>query len=220
MRFIIAAMMILIGCTPQLETGVEEEIINEEDIVVEESLEDTQDTVIEEEPEEPEGSDIHGGSPANVTWSECNQRVGSHPCDFSLIDQFGDTFTLYDNFATVMVIDFSTMWCSVCKNIAPDVQDFQDEYGPNGFLWVTVLIDNATGGEPTLEDIENWADTYGIETSPVLVGSRDMVDLTAQNGYPITSWPTLVVIDRDMNLAYGINGWNESVIRGWVEDTL
>ena len=33
---------------------------------------------------------------------------------------------------------------------------------------------------------------------------------------PITSWPTLVVIDQNMVLQYGINGWNEATVSGWV----
>ena len=47
-----------------------------------------------------------------------------------------------------------------------------------------------------------------------------MVDLTAQEGYPITSWPTLVVIDQNMVLRQGLNGWNENIITGWVEELL
>jgi thiol-disulfide isomerase/thioredoxin len=167
------------------------------------------------------GSLIHGGNPAVVTWTDCNQWPGSHPCDFSLVDQYGDTFTLYDNYDTVMVLDFSTMWCSVCKSIAPDVQIYQDTYGSQGFLWVTVLIEDAQGDDPDETDIQDWATTYGIVDSPVLAGNReDFVDLTGMTGYPISVWPTLVVIDRGMVLYNGLNGWNENVILGWVEANL
>jgi hypothetical protein len=167
------------------------------------------------------GSSIHGGNPAVATWTDCDQWPGSHPCDFSLVDQYGDTFTLYDNYDTVMVLDFSTMWCSVCKSIAPDVQIHQDTYGPQGFLWVTILIEDAQGDDPDETDIQDWATTYGIVDSPVLAGNReDFVDLTGMTGYPISAWPTLVVIDREMVLYNGLNGWNENVILGWVEANL
>jgi hypothetical protein len=167
------------------------------------------------------GSSIHGGSPTPVTWTDCNQWPGSHPCDFSLTDQYGDTFTLYDNYDTVMVLDFSTMWCGVCKNIAGDVQTHQDTYGPQGFLWVTVLIEDAQGQELEEADIQDWATTYGIVDSPVLMGNReDFVDLSGMDGYPISAWPTLVVIDRGMVLTNGLNGWNEDVVFGWVNDAL
>jgi len=167
------------------------------------------------------GSSIHGGNPAPETWTNCDQWPGNHPCDFSLTDQYGDTFTLYDNYDTVMVLDFSTMWCSVCKNIAPLVQPHQDAYGPQGFLWVTVLIEDATGNDPDETDIQDWATTYGIVDSPVLAGNRaDFVDLTGIDGYPITAWPTMVVINREMVMVNGLNGWNEDTIIGWVEDSL
>jgi hypothetical protein len=166
-------------------------------------------------------STMHGGNPAPVTWTDCDQWPGSHPCDFSLTDQYGDTFTLYDNYDTVMVLDFSTIWCGVCKNIAGDVQAHQDAYGPQGFLWVTVLIEDAQGDDPDETDIQEWATNYGIIDSPVLAGNRaDFVDLTGMSGYPITAWPTLVVIDRGMVLTNGLNGWNEDTIFGWVEDAL
>ena len=33
-------------------------------------------------------------------------------------------------------------------------------------------------------------------------------------------WPTMVVIDREMVLLNGINGWNETTVRAWVESLL
>jgi hypothetical protein len=86
---------------------------------------------------------------------------------------------------------------------------------------VTVLIEDAQGNDPDETDIQDWATTYGIVDSPVLAGNRaDFVDLTGMTGYPISAWPTLVVIDRGMVLTNGLNGWNEDVILGWVEDAL
>ena len=223
--------LLIAGCSPTEEQkadvqtrtdepqgeAVDEEPAGDDDSAVDEEPAGDDDSAVDEEP----ASLIHGGSPPPVTWTDCNQWPGSHPCDFSLIDQYGDTFTLYDNYDTVMVLDFSTMWCSVCKNIAPLVQPHQDAYGPRGFLWVTVLVEDAQGNDPDEEDIQAWADTYGITSSPVLAGNRaDFVDLSGTTGYPISAWPTLVVIDRGMILVNGINGWNESVVMGWAEDAL
>ena len=57
---------------------------------------------------------------------------------------------------------------------------------------------------------------------PILAGSRDLIDVTdpLEDGYPITSWPTIVVIDQSMVLKHGINGWHESTVQGWVEGLL
>ena len=37
---------------------------------------------------------------------------------------------------------------------------------------------------------------------PVLGSDRNMIDYSAKTGYPITSWPTLVVIDKQMVLRH------------------
>ena len=205
------------------DSAVDSETGNDDDSAVDSETGDTEtgnddDSAVDSG---TEGSLIHGGNPTDVTWTDCNQWPGSHPCDFSLVDQYGDTFTLYDNYDTVIVLDFSTMWCSVCKNIAPDVQTHQDTYGSQGFLWVTVLIEDAAGNDPDEADIQEWVTTYGMVDSPVLIGNRaDFVDLTGMTGYPISAWPTFVVIDREMVLYNGLNGWNEAVILSWIEDVL
>lgn len=220
---LLSLLTVVLGCQPSLESSSES---NDDKPPAGEVTEDTvtdnddacaQDTSPEEpEPEEEPSRDW-------VTWTDCSQIPGDHPCDFTFVDQNGDNWSLYDNYPTVMVIDFSTMWCSVCKNIAPAVQGHVDDYVARGydFMWVTVLVEDATGDAPELSEIQDWANTYGMTTSPVLAGNRaDVVDLSAQSGYPITAWPTLVVIDNNMVLTQGINGWNEATVFGWVDEAL
>ena len=155
-----------------------------------------------------------------VTWEDCSHMVGDHPCDFTLKDQNGDDFSLYDNYGSVIVLDFSTMWCYYCKVAASTVQSVQDTYNSQGFLYVTILIEDASGDTVEQDEVTQWADAYGITTAPVLVGDRSMVDVTATTGYPITGWPTMVVINREMVLSHGINGWSEEAIISWIEEEL
>ena len=188
-------------------------------------IDDVNDTVdtIEDVTEDvlPPLSDMHGGSPADVTWDTCGAMVGEHPCDFSLLDQEGDIFQLYDNYGSVILLDFSAMWCGVCNNIADDSQSFTEEFGDQGFIWVTILIDGRDYGIPPTEgDIDFWCDQHGIEDAPVLAGDRSLVDLTATNGWPISSWPTLVIVNREMIISHGIHGWNEETIREWLGEVL
>ena len=154
------------------------------------------------------------------TWTECSQKPGDHPCNFSLVDQHGNSVELYDYYDKVIVIDLSSIWCVVCQNIATKGDELVALHGEENFIWITILIDGSIYGvPPTPEEIQSWVEAFNIQT-PVLSGDRTMIDLSAETGYPVTSWPTLVVINKDMVLVNGINGWNESVIRSWIEASL
>lgn len=155
-----------------------------------------------------------------ITWEECSQNIGDHPCDFSFYDQHGNEFSLYENYGTAMLIDFSTMWCGYCQVAASTAQPTQDKYGPDGFLYVTVLAEDYSGSEVDQSDVDLWINNFGITSAPVLLGDRSIVDPTAQNGYPISGWPTFVMIDKNMVLTHGVNGWSEELIIQWIEETL
>lgn len=176
---------------------------------------------VEEPPESTqESSEISDSSTRDwIDWETCGQKPGEHPCNFALQDQNSNTIELYQYYGKVIIIDFSAMWCGVCHNIATVGDDFVTDYGADNVIWLTILIDNTQGDPPSLEDLQLWADLFGIEL-PVLGGSRDMIDETATEGYPISSWPTIVVVNKEMMLYNGINGWNETTVRAWVESLL
>jgi hypothetical protein len=165
-----------------------------------------------------DGETEEGQSP--ITWTECGHQIGENPCDFSLIDSNGDTFNLYENYGDVLLIDFSTMWCYYCQVAATHTQSMQDQYGQYGFQYVTVLIEDNYGNTVEQSDLEYWVDTFEITTAPVLAGDRSLIDLTAENGYPISGWPTFVLINREMVLEYGVNGWSEEMVTSWVESAV
>ena len=72
---------------------------------------------------EPDASDTSNP----ITWTDCGGKVGDRPCDFTFVDQNGDEWNLYDNYGQVILLDFSTMWCSYCQISAMDVQNVQDQ---------------------------------------------------------------------------------------------
>ena len=154
-----------------------------------------------------------------ATWETCSQKPGDHPCDFTLQDQNSNEVQLYEQYGKVILLDFSTMWCGVCNNIAQTGETMVSDYGAEQFVWLTILVENTHGDNPTTEDLQRWAELYGL-SHPVLGADRSIIDLSAEDGYPISAWPTIVVIDREMTLYNGINGWNETVVRSWVESLL
>jgi len=154
-----------------------------------------------------------------VTWETCGHKPGDNPCNFELKNQHGEFVELYDFHEKVIVVDLSTMWCSVCQNIATKGDELMIDYGSDNVVWLTILVENTTGESPSVDDLSQWANSYGI-SAHVLAGDRSLVDLNAETGYPVTGWPTLVVIDQNMMLYNGVNGWSETLIRGWVEQLL
>ena len=154
-----------------------------------------------------------------LTWETCSQKPQDYPCNFQLVDQDGKEVELYDFYGKVIVVDLSTMWCGVCKSIASKGEELTADYGENNFVWLTILVEDETGLSPEVDDLQRWVESYGA-APPVLAGSRSLIDPNAETGYPVTGWPTLVVIDRNMVLTNGVNGWSESYIRTWVESNL
>lgn len=156
-----------------------------------------------------------------ATWETCAHNIDDNPCNFQLMDQNGEQTDLYKHYGKVILLDFSVMWCGPCNMIAPIADEWQMQYGEDNFVWITILIEDSAGGEVDLADLQQWVSSHGTVV-PVLAGSRDLIDLTdpLEDGYPITSWPTIVVIDKSMTLRHGINGWHEGTVQGWVEGLL
>ena len=165
-------------------------------------------------------SDIDSSSTVDIddrsweTWDECSQRVDDHPCNFSLLNQHGETVELYDFYGKIIIVDLSAMWCGPCSSMAYAADPIVHEYGAENVEWLTVIIDNEAGQPPTQEDVQRWADVHGL-TSHVLIGDRSFIatDSELKTGYPVSGWPTFVVIDQEMVLRYGVTGWSETILR-------
>tara|TARA_R110000824_G_scaffold32156_4_gene104002 strand:+ start:338 stop:961 length:624 start_codon:yes stop_codon:yes gene_type:complete len=148
--------------------------------------------------------------------------LGDKACNFTLYDQDENVWELYEHAGDVIVIDFSTSWCPPCQAAGYYTQQLQDDYSSQGVQIVTILIDGPTGGiAPTQEDINIWVADHGINTAPVLMGSRDlMFDPTAVNGYSIGAFPTYLYLDRNMNFYAAHAGFSDAYIREKIEEAL
>jgi len=145
-------------------------------------------------------------------WTEPDPLA--QPCNFQLIDQNGDYVELYDFEGDVILLDFSTMWCRVCKDVAEHVQEFHDKYDP--FSIITILTEDTSGNVPTVDQLEIWADEYGITTSPVLSGD-DAVLGTDPDVWNVIGTPSFFLIDKDFHLRIVHPGWNEDTITEEIE---
>ena len=156
----------------------------------------------------------------SINFEDCGYGVGDNPCNFSLTDQNNKEFNLWDHYGSAMVLDFSAMWCGYCRIAAGTVQEAQDRYTDQGFYYVTILVEDYNGSTVEQDDLQSWASAAGITTAPVLAADMSMMDPTGKAGWPVTSWPTFVVIDKEMTIYYGQRGWNEAAIEAAIQGAL
>ena len=177
------------------------------------------------------GAEDHTGShgiaehPADgvIGAPDCQQvDIGDKACNFRLLDQNRDVWSLYDHAGDIIVLDFSAVWCPPCQTAGYYAQSLQDAYADDGVQIVTILIDGATTGvEPTAAEVDSWVTGHNVTTAPVLQGSRDkMFDSAAIEGYALSGFPTYIYIGRDMKFYAGHVGFSEEYIRQTIEGAL
>ena len=157
--------------------------------------------------------------PSPITWDECGYKPGDHLCNFSLIDQNGDVFDLYENFGSPIVIDLSTGWCGYCQVAAQEVSAVQSKYAEHGLIYVTILIEDHTGGPVNTEYCENWATSFGIIDSPVLAGNREMIDYPDGNdGFLVGGWPAFLFLTPDLVIDSELRGYSSAYIDSGIQN--
>jgi len=151
---------------------------------------------------------------------DCSQWVGDTVCNLVLKDQDDEYWELYEHSGKPIVLDFSTMWCAPCNAAADVSEQIHSDYSAYDLEYVTVLVQDKEGNEPDLDDLATWIKDHNIENSSVLQGIWEIVDYSADDGYPLVSWPTFVFITRDMIIHKGLYGWNEKTVRGYIEEII
>jgi thiol-disulfide isomerase/thioredoxin len=145
-------------------------------------------------------------------------EVGDTPFDFRLKDQFEDTLSLWQLSGYTIVMDVSTIWCAPCQEIAADAEETYLEYlekFDGKFIYLTILPENLEGDNPELEDLNLWADTFGL-TSPVVADPDKTYtyDLVSDGTYP-----KLLVISPEMVFTKRIDPPSDANLRNYL-DTL
>ena len=170
-----------------------------------------------------DSNDLFSDEPETVVEVEtveeevCATLIDRQICNFQAINSSGETVNIHDYIGKPMIIDLSAMWCGPCQMAATEVQSVQDEYGLN---YVTVLIENGNGENPTVGDLQSWESYFDITSAPVLVGNRDIISsdiLSIENQLYLTSWPTFYFLDDELRVKGYNKGFNQQVIEDWAE---
>jgi len=137
--------------------------------------------------------------------------------DMRLVDQHGDTVSLWQFYGDLIVLDFSTMWCAPCAVLAEGVDETWEEFEGEGFMYLTVLSQDVFSNVPDVEDLTQWADDHSI-TAPVLSDDGTYTDEVIPPG---ASFPLLMLIDRNMKVSVGqITPAEDAAVRSAVEAAL
>ena len=114
-----------------------------------------------------------------------------------LIDQFGETISLYQFYGYVVVISVGAVWCPPCNQAAASSEQLWSEHVEDGVVFIEVLLEDAGQNPAEQIDIDNWTSKYGI-TFPV-------ARMSAPPQTP--ALPTFYFLDREMRVARTIQGF-------------
>ena len=219
---------LLLSCTTQEKTidVPEVEIRQTEEVQTEtEPSEETPIDTAATEEQEPEQVDPDTGACDTaatdpITWTDCSYKIGEHICNVTLPDVDQVIHELYSYYGRPIVIQLSAEWCSPCHTAGTYAEGYMDRYANHDLLWITIILENTAGEPATMLDLMQWEAEMNTVNALTLAGSRDLIDTTAENGFPLTSWPTIIVVNTDMTIYHGFYGWSESYLTSVLDSML
>jgi len=90
--------------------------------------------------------------------------VNAYMCTpgFVLPTADGTLVELADYEGQIVLLEFVTMWCGVCRQSAPQIQAWSESRIDDGVAVITVIHEDVFSETPTVDDSEAWADEFEI----------------------------------------------------------
>ena len=100
-------------------------------------------------------------------------------------------FSLKDTISKVLVMEFSTSWCTPCYNSIPDKEQIFNQFRNHpDFMWVTILLDVNQPYSCT-----QWGDVGELGITPIIDGGgAENPFMNLQNN---NSFPNVIAFDKD-----------------------
>lgn len=157
--------------------------------------------------------------PSPITWVDCSGQEGDHPCDFTLKDQDGNNFNLYELYGKPIIVDFSTMWCYYCQRAAYDIKEISDLYSEEELVYITILIQDFSGEPPDQDDLLDWQNHFEItgKNTPVLAADQNMLSASPADGWYIEAYPTFYFISTEMEIKMYLRGFSEAAVNAGID---
>ncbi len=130
--------------------------------------------------------------------------VGKPAPDLKTRSFDGADFDLAALRGKVVLLDFWALWCQPCKRELPLLEKLHNEFRGDGLAVVSVNIDDQNSA------IENFLKSFSIPYTIVpLASTHELIGSLAVNAFP-----TIVLIDRDGNIAsYEVGARGEAALR-------
>jgi hypothetical protein len=172
-------------------------------------------------PYNPNKDELDQGS-----WDTASTVVGSPFPRHSFLDHHGDYVDLYDfsNFVlseqsggtgelSYFIFDLSAQWCGPCHNVAEwmsgvDDQNtswiqtayptVRDKVHSLRIWWITFIVENSSGGAPTLADATTWEGIHQDPYIPIMVDETQQV----RDRFLGPAYPHFFLLDFEMKIEY------------------
>lgn len=119
--------------------------------------------------------------------------AGQQATDFVLPGLLnGQTLSLKDLTGKVVLLNIWASWCTSCKEEMEDLMAVQEQYGPRGFAFVAVNIDNAPAS--AVEFMDRLGTKMKKKPAGILLYDKDKL---VPKAYLQRAMPTSYLIDRE-----------------------
>lgn len=106
---------------------------------------------------------------------------------FETVDYRGKPVSLGDLRGKVVVLDFWGVWCPHCVRMIPKLHNIKERYKKRG---VVVIGLHSADGRPDQNEMHQYAQKHKINY-PIWMGKKSI-----ERDYMISTWPTMIIIDR------------------------